>query len=56
VKEINKIVHDMKMEIKTIKKTETEGIMEMDNLHKKPKTCSILLPVKVKMSLFLIAE
>jgi hypothetical protein len=32
VKEINKIVQDLKVEIEAIKKTQNEGILEMGNL------------------------
>jgi hypothetical protein len=32
VKEINQTVQDKKMEIEAIKKTQTEGILEMENL------------------------
>ena len=35
VKEINKTVQDLKMEIEAIKKTQTEGILEMENLGKR---------------------
>jgi hypothetical protein len=35
VKEINKIVQDMKVEIEAIDKTRTEGILEMENLGKR---------------------
>jgi hypothetical protein len=31
---MNKTVQDLKMEIETIKKTQTEGILEMENLGK----------------------
>jgi hypothetical protein len=31
VKEMNKTVQDLKMEIEAIKKTQTEGILEMEN-------------------------
>ena len=34
VKEMNKTVQDLKMEIEAIKKTQTEGILEMENLRK----------------------
>ena len=32
---MNKTVQDMKMEIEAIKKTQTEGILEMENLGKR---------------------
>jgi predicted double-glycine peptidase len=35
VKEINKTVQDLKMEIKAVRKTQTEGILETENLGKK---------------------
>jgi hypothetical protein len=38
VKEMNKIVQDLKMEIEAIKKTQTEGILEMVNLGKRTGT------------------
>ena len=34
MKEINKTVQDLKIEIEAIKKTQTEGILEMENLGK----------------------
>ena len=34
VKEINKTVQDLKVEIEAIKKTQTEGILVMENLGK----------------------
>ena len=34
VKEMNKTVQDLKMEIEAIKKTQTEEILEMENLGK----------------------
>jgi len=37
-KEINKIVQDLKMEIETIKKTQTEAILEIENLGKRRGT------------------
>jgi hypothetical protein len=36
--EISKTVQDLKMEIETIKKTQTEGILEMKNLGKRTGT------------------
>jgi hypothetical protein len=38
VKEINITVQDLKVEIEAIKKTQTEGIMEIDNLEKRTGT------------------
>lgn len=35
MKEINKIVQELKMEIKAINKTQMEGILEMENLGKR---------------------
>ena len=35
---MNKTVQDLKMEIEAIKKTQTEGILEMENLGKKTET------------------
>jgi hypothetical protein len=35
---MNKIVQDLKMEIESMMKTQTEGILEMDNLGKKTVT------------------
>ena len=35
VKEVNKTVQDMKMKIEEIKKMQTEGILERENLGKK---------------------
>ena len=32
VKKMNKVVQDLKMEIEAIKKTQSEGILEMENL------------------------
>ena len=37
-KEMNKTVQDLKMEIEAIKKTQTEGILEMENLGKRTGT------------------
>lgn len=34
VKEMNEMVEGLKMEIETLKKTQTEGILEMENLEK----------------------
>jgi hypothetical protein len=34
IKEMNEIVQDLKMKIEAIKKTQTEGILEMENLGK----------------------
>jgi hypothetical protein len=38
VKERNKTVHDMKMEIEGIQKIQTEGILEMENSENKKGT------------------
>jgi uncharacterized protein YukE len=38
VKEINKTVQDVKMEIEAINKTQTEAILEMKNLEKRTAT------------------
>jgi hypothetical protein len=38
VKEINKSHQDLKMETKEIKKSQTGGILEMENLEKKTET------------------
>ena len=38
VKEMNKTVQDLKMEIEAIKKTQTEEILEMENLGKRTGT------------------
>jgi hypothetical protein len=35
---MNKTVEDLKMEIEAINKTETEGILEMENLGKETET------------------
>ena len=35
---MNKTVQDLKMEIEAIKKTQTEGILEMENLGKETET------------------
>ena len=35
VNKINKTVQDLKMEIEAIKKTQTEGILEIENLEKR---------------------
>ena len=34
---MNKTVQDLKMEIESMKKTQTEGILEMENLDKRTK-------------------
>ena len=36
--EVNKTVQDLKIEIETIKETQTEGILEMENLGKRTGT------------------
>lgn len=38
MKEISKTVQDLKVEIEAIKKTQTEGILEMENLGKRTRT------------------
>ena len=37
--EVNKTVQDLKIEIETIKETQTVGILEMENLEKRTGTC-----------------
>jgi hypothetical protein len=41
LKEINKIVQNLEMEIEAIKKTHTEGMLEMENLGKRTETTNI---------------
>jgi len=41
VKEINKAVQDLKVEIETIKKTQTEEILEIENLGKRTGTTNV---------------
>jgi CRISPR/Cas system CSM-associated protein Csm4 (group 5 of RAMP superfamily) len=41
VKEVNKTVQDLKREIETIKKIQTERIMEMENLGKRRGTTDV---------------
>jgi hypothetical protein len=38
MKEVNKTIQDLKMEIETIKKTQVEKILEMENLGKSSPT------------------
>ena len=38
LKEMNKTIQDLKIEIEAIKKTQTEGILEKENLFKKTGT------------------
>jgi hypothetical protein len=38
VKEMNETVQDMVIELEAIQKTQTEGIMEMENIGKKTRT------------------
>jgi hypothetical protein len=40
VMEINKTVQDLKMEAEAIKKTQTEGILEMEDLGKRTGTAN----------------
>ena len=48
VKEINKIVPNLKTEIKAIKKAQTEGTLEMDNLGKRTKTTDASITQRIQ--------
>jgi methyl-accepting chemotaxis protein len=48
VKEINKIVPNLKAEIKAIKKAQTEGTLEMDNLGKRTKTTDASITQRIQ--------
>jgi uncharacterized protein YoxC len=46
VKEINRTVQKIKIEIKGIKKTQTEGILDMENQGKRIGTADTSIPNK----------
>ena len=48
MKEINKTVQDMKMEIKAIRKTQTEGILALENLGKRIGTTDANITNKIQ--------
>jgi hypothetical protein len=41
VKELNKVVQDLRVEVETIKKTQIEANMEMENLGKRPRITNV---------------
>jgi hypothetical protein len=45
---MNKMVQDLKMEIEAIKKTQTEGILEMENLEKRTGTTDTSITTRYK--------
>ena len=48
MKEINKTVQDLKMKIEAIKKTQTERILEMENLEKRTGTTDTSITNKIQ--------
>jgi hypothetical protein len=48
MKDMNKIVQDLKMEIEEIKKTQTEAILEIDNLRKRTGTIDITITSRMQ--------
>ena len=48
VNKINKTVQDLKMEIEAIKKTQTEAILEMENLVKRMGTTEISITCRIQ--------
>jgi len=48
VKEISKTVQDLKVEIETIKRTQTEGILEMENLGKRTGTTDASIAKRIQ--------
>ena len=48
VKEMNKTDRDLKMEIETIKKTHTEGILEMKNLGKRTRITHVCITNRIE--------
>ena len=47
VKKMNKTVQDLKMEIEAIKKIQTEGILEMENLGKRTGTIDSVITNRI---------
>jgi hypothetical protein len=48
VKEMNTTVQDLKIEIEAIKRTQTEGILEMENLKKRTGTIGAIITNRYK--------
>jgi hypothetical protein len=48
VKEMNKCVQNIKMEIEAIKKTQTEGILEIENLGKRTGTTDASITSRIQ--------
>jgi hypothetical protein len=48
VKEVNKTVQNVKIEIEAIKKTQTEAILEMENLVKRMGTTEISITCRIQ--------
>ena len=48
VKELNKAVQDLKVEVKTIKKTQMEAIVERDNLGKRSGNTNVSITNRIQ--------
>lgn len=48
VKEMNKTIQDLELEIELIKKTRTEGMLEMENLGKRTGTTDAIITNRIQ--------
>jgi hypothetical protein len=48
VKELNKVIQDLKVEVETIKKTQMEAKLEMENLGKMSRITVVSTPTEYK--------